>query len=191
MAFLATDKTDRSLAIQYSPFPTTPQQIAVLQYTSGSTGTPKGVVLTHDHLIRNCEMIAYLFGQVHDEIGASWLPTYHDMGLIGGILSPIFVGLPLALMSPMSFLQRPVRWLRAITKYRVTMSGGPNFAYQLCVDKVTEDEMQGLDLSCWRVAFNGAEPYGPVPWRPSPRNLKRSGFVIQRIFRLTGWPKQR
>ncbi len=158
MTLIASDKVDRALAIQYSPFATTPQQVAVLQYTSGSTGTPKGVVLTHANLIRNCEMIAYLFGQVHDEIGASWLPTYHDMGLIGGILSPVFVGLPLALMSPMSFLQRPVRWLRTMSKYQVTMSGGPNFAYQLCVDKVTEEEMQGLDLSRWRVAFNGAEP---------------------------------
>ncbi|MCY2976425.1 MAG: aminotransferase class I/II-fold pyridoxal phosphate-dependent enzyme [Planctomycetota bacterium] len=176
MKLISSDRVDRSMAIQFSPVSIDVEDVAVLQYTSGSTGTPKGVVLTHECIMRNCEMIAFLFGQVHDEVGASWLPTYHDMGLVGGILSPVFLGLPLALMSPMSFLQRPVRWLRAITKYNVTMSGGPNFAYQLCVDKVTEEEMKGLDLSKWRVAFNGAEPVRASTLEAFSRKFEQVGF---------------
>ncbi|MFM7927716.1 MAG: AMP-binding protein, partial [Pirellula sp.] len=155
---IGTDAVDRSLAIQFNEVPILDSNLAVLQYTSGSTGQPKGVMLTHGNLIRNCEIISTLFGEHHSSIGLSWLPTYHDMGLIGGILAPLFFGATLVLMSPMTFLQRPVRWLRAISRYKATTSGGPNFAFQLCVDKVTDEEMQGLDLSSWRVAFNGAEP---------------------------------
>ena len=158
MEILGTDSIDRSIAIQFNEIPILDGNLAVLQYTSGSTGQPKGVMLTHGNLIRNCEIISTLFGEHHSCIGCSWLPTYHDMGLIGGILAPIFFGATMVLMSPMTFLQRPVRWLRAITKYKGTTSGAPNFAYQLCVDKVTDEELAGLDLSTWRVAFNGAEP---------------------------------
>ncbi|MFM8572218.1 MAG: aminotransferase class I/II-fold pyridoxal phosphate-dependent enzyme [Pirellula sp.] len=177
MELIGTDTIDRSIAIQFSEVPILDGNLAVLQYTSGSTGQPKGVMLTHGNLIRNCEIISTLFGEHHTSIGLSWLPTYHDMGLIGGILAPLFFGATLVLMSPMTFLQRPVRWLRAISRYRATTSGGPNFAYQLCVDKVTQEELQGLDLSSWRVAFNGAEPvrastieqftqrFGPVGFR--------------------------
>jgi 8-amino-7-oxononanoate synthase/acyl carrier protein len=176
MHLFSTDKVDRSLAIQFEPQPIFNDRPAVLQYTSGSTGTPKGVVLTHANLIRNCEMIAHLFGQRLDDIGISWLPTYHDMGLIGGILSPVFIGIPLALMSPMSFLQRPIRWLRAVSKFKGTLSGGPNFAYQLCVDKITPEEMEGLDLSQWRVAFNGAEPVRATTLRAFSEKFRSVGF---------------
>lgn len=155
---IGTDAIDRSMAIQYSDIPIIDSNLAVLQYTSGSTGEPKGVMLTHANLIRNCEIISLLFGDDRETIGCSWLPTYHDMGLVGGILSPIFFGATMVLMSPMTFLQRPVRWLRTISKFQASTSGGPNFAFQLCVDKVTDEEMAGLDLSHWRVAFNGAEP---------------------------------
>lgn len=132
--------------------------LAVLQYTSGSTGNPKGVMLTHGNLIANCELINRAFCPTPYSVGMTWLPTYHDMGLVGGILQPMFIGRPNVLMSPMTFLQRPIRWLQAITRYRVTISGGPNFAYQLCVDKVTDEEMTGLNLRHWATAFNGAEP---------------------------------
>jgi 8-amino-7-oxononanoate synthase/acyl carrier protein len=176
MELLTTDQVDRSLAIQFDPIPIDADAPAVLQYTSGSTGTPKGVVLTHANLVRNCEIIAYLFGQKTEDVGVSWLPTYHDMGLIGGILSPIFIGCPLILMSPMSFLQRPVRWLRTISKFQATISGGPNFAYQLCVDKVTPEEMEGLDLSHWRVAFNGAEPVRASTLKAFTQKFSAVGF---------------
>jgi 8-amino-7-oxononanoate synthase len=177
MELIGTDSIDRSIAIQFNEVPILDGDLAVLQYTSGSTGQPKGVMLTHGNLIRNCEIISTLFGEHHSTIGCSWLPTYHDMGLIGGILAPIFFGATMVLLSPMTFLQRPVRWLRAISRYMADTSGGPNFAFQLCVDKVTDEELQGLDLSSWRVAFNGAEPvrastleqfsqrFGPVGFR--------------------------
>src|SRR5690606_12680432 len=100
--------------------------LAVLQYTSGSTGQPKGVMLSHANLVRNTEMIMVAFETNQQSIGMSWLPTYHDMGLVGGVLESVFIGRPVALMSPMAFLQKPIRWFRAITKYRATTSGGPN-----------------------------------------------------------------
>jgi 8-amino-7-oxononanoate synthase len=132
--------------------------LAFLQYTSGSTGTPKGVMLTHKNLMHNSAQICYAYEHTRSGTGVFWLPSYHDMGLIGGILQPLFIGRPNTLMSPMSFLQKPVRWLAAIGKYRATTSGGPNFAYDLCVEKVTEEQKANLDLSSWNVAFNGAEP---------------------------------
>lgn len=132
--------------------------LAVLQYTSGSTGSPKGVMLNHANLIANSELIREGFQPAAGTVCMSWLPTYHDMGLVGGILMPLYIGRVDVLTSPMTFLQRPVRWLQAICKYGVTVSGGPNFAYQLCIDKIADDELQGIDLSTWDIAFNGAEP---------------------------------
>ncbi len=176
LKLLATDQIDKTLAIRYRGVEIHAEDIAMLQYTSGSTGQPKGVILTHDNLIRNCEMITHLFNLRADAVGISWLPAYHDMGLIGGILTPVFLGVGICLMSPMAFLQRPVRWLRAITKYRGTVSGAPNFAYQLCVDKVTEEEMKDLDLSSWNVAFNGAEPVRASTIEHFARKFQRVGF---------------
>ncbi len=135
-----------------------PDQLAVLQYTSGSTGSPKGVMLTHANLMHNVNLITYAFEMGRDGIGVSWLPTYHDMGLVGGVLKPLFFGRPCILMSPFTFLAKPVRWLKTISKYRATVSGGPNFGYDLCVQKIPAEEMVGIDLSSWDVAFNGAEP---------------------------------
>ncbi len=132
--------------------------LAVLQYTSGSTGSPKGVMLNHRNLIANSELILEAFAPSGQFIGMTWLPTYHDMGLVGGVLMPLYMGRPNVLMSPMTFLQRPSRWLQGISKYNVTISGGPNFAYQLCADKVVDSEIEGIDLSKWQIAFNGAEP---------------------------------
>jgi 8-amino-7-oxononanoate synthase len=132
--------------------------LAFLQYTSGSTGVPKGVVLNHANLVHNSALISHGFEHTRSGIGVFWLPSYHDMGLIGGILQPLYIGRPNVLMSPMSFLQKPYRWLSAISRYRGTTSGGPNFAYDLCVRKITPEQRKTLDLSSWRVAFNGAEP---------------------------------
>ncbi len=134
------------------------ETLAFLQYTSGSTATPRGVMVSHANLLHNSAMIAAGFGNHPGSSGVSWLPLYHDMGLIGGILQPIYVGFPLTLMSPLTFLQRPYRWLEAIAKTGATVSGGPNFAYDLAARKITPEQRQTLDLSRWEVAFSGAEP---------------------------------
>ena len=134
------------------------QTVAFLQYTSGSTGVPKGVMLTHANLLHNSALISYAFEHTRSGSGVYWLPCYHDMGLIGGILQPVYLGRPNVMMAPMSFLQKPLRWLRAITRFGATTSGGPNFAYDLCVQKIGPEHLDELDLSGWQVAFNGAEP---------------------------------
>lgn len=131
---------------------------AFLQYTSGSTAAPKGVVLSHENLLQNERMIADAFAHDAGSVVVGWLPPHHDMGLIGNILQPLYLGVPCVQMAPQHFLLRPLRWLAAIARYRGTTSGGPNFAYDLCVKKTTPAERAALDLSCWRVAFNGAEP---------------------------------
>lgn len=152
------------------------ETLGVLQYTSGSTGSPKGVMLTQRNLVANAELIWHAFEPSRKTIGLSWLPTYHDMGLVGGILMPLFLGCTNVLMSPMTFLQRPVRWLRAITKYGVTVTGGPNFAYQLCVDKIAEHELDGLNLSTLDIAFNGAEPIRPNTLEAFRQKFEPCGF---------------
>ncbi len=156
--WLATDQISLDLAESWSPSELMPDTLAVLQYTSGSTGTPKGVMLTHGNLMHNCSIITHGFEADQSSVGVSWLPTYHDMGLVGGILNPLFIGRPNAFMAPMSFLQKPIRWLRNIDRFKVTISGGPNFAYALCNEKISPADCEGLDLSSWKVAFNGAEP---------------------------------
>ncbi len=132
--------------------------LAFLQYTSGSTGIPKGVMLTHANLMHNSALISYAFEHTRSGLGVFWLPSYHDMGLIGGILQPMYIGQSSVLLSGMSFLQKPFRWLSAIARYKATISGGPNFSYDLCVRKITDEQREQLDLSRWCLAFNGAEP---------------------------------
>jgi len=135
-----------------------PDALAFLQYTSGSTGRPKGVMVTHDNLVANNEMIQISFCNSEKTISVSWLPLFHDMGLIGKVLQPIYLGILSVLMPPAAFIQKPVRWLQAISKYRATTSGGPDSAYEACVQKVTDEQRQSLDLSSWKLAFSGAEP---------------------------------
>ncbi len=135
-----------------------PSDIAFLQYTSGSTASPKGVIVTHASLVENERMIQEAFRQDEGSVVVGWLPLYHDMGLIGNVLQPLFCGGSCVLMSPLSFLQRPSRWLSAISRYQATTSGGPSFAYELCASQIIEEERLGLDLSSWRMAFCGAEP---------------------------------
>lgn len=139
--------------------PPVPQRddIAFLQYTSGSTSAPKGVVVNHDNLIENSEMIRIAFGNTRRSTHVSWVPLYHDMGLILNVLQSLYVGARCVLMAPVSFMQRPLSWLRAIHDHRAEVAGGPNFAFDLCVRRYRPEELQGLDLSCWKVAFNGAE----------------------------------
>lgn len=154
----ATDQLERGLENDWRSPDVHGDTLAFLQYTSGSTGTPKGVVLTHANLMHNSALISYAFEHTRSVHGVFWLPSYHDMGLIGGILQPLYIGQWNVLMSPVSFLQKPLRWLQAISKYRATISGGPNFAYDLCVRKISPAQRKNLDLSSWNLAFNGAEP---------------------------------
>jgi amino acid adenylation domain-containing protein len=156
--------------------------LAFLQYTSGSTSTPKGVMVTHGNLAANEALIQQAFGQHEGSVIAGWLPMYHDMGLIGNILHPLYLGARCVLMSPMAFLQRPRRWLETISRYRATTSGGPNFAYELCVAKIPPAQREGLDLSSWEVAFNGAEPVRAATLERfaeafAPAGFRRAAFL--------------
>lgn len=155
--WLATD-LDLSPSSHWQQPNIAPDTLAFLQYTSGSTGNPKGVMVSHRNLLHNLALIYRCFGHSSKSKGVIWLPPYHDMGLIGGILQPLYGAFPVTLMPPVYFLQKPLRWLQAISNYRGTTSGGPNFAYQLCVEKAKYQDLDGLDLSSWEVAFNGAEP---------------------------------
>ena len=145
----------------FTPVRASGGQIGFLQYTSGSTGQPKGVVLTHANLLANVRAMGKAARATSADVFVSWLPLYHDMGLIGGCFATMVLGFPVVLMSPLAFLSRPSQWLRAIHRHRGTISGGPNFAYELCMRRIPEHELEGLDLSSWRFAFNGAEPVSP------------------------------
>ena len=151
---------DELLAATGDPMvvPARAEQLALLQYTSGSTGNPKGVMLTHGQLLANIRAMARTAELSRDDVFVSWLPLYHDMGLICAWLSSLVYAIPFVVMSPLSFLAAPERWLRAIHDYRGTLSGAPNFAYELCLRRIPTERLAGLDLTSWRIAFNGAEP---------------------------------
>ncbi|PPK38203.1 non-ribosomal peptide synthetase [Pseudomonas laurylsulfatiphila] len=157
---LCVDTLDGALADRWVAADLQDDHIAFLQYTSGSTALPKGVQVSHGNLVANELLIRHGFGidLNPDDVIVSWLPLYHDMGLIGGLLQPIFSGVPCVLMSPAYFLGRPLRWLEAISEYGGTISGGPDFAYRLCSERVSESALERLDLSGWRVAYSGSEP---------------------------------
>ena len=152
------------------------QDIAFLQYTSGSTGQPKGVILTHANLLANIRAMGEAVRADSSDVFVSWLPLYHDMGLIGAWLGSLYYGMPLVLMSPLAFLTRPSRWLWAIHHHRGTLTAAPNFAYELCLSKVADADIEGLDLSSLRLAFNGAEPVSPRTLRNFGRRFGRYGF---------------
>lgn len=149
---------------------------AFLQYTSGSTGNPKGVLISHKNILHNQHLIKKAFRQDKDSIILGWLPFYHDMGLVGNIIHPMFLGARSILMSPIHFLLKPSRWLKAISKYKATTSGGPNFAYDLCVDKISDEEKEGLNLKEWNVAFCGAEPIRPETTRKFQESFANCEF---------------
>jgi acyl-CoA synthetase (AMP-forming)/AMP-acid ligase II len=163
-----------------------PGDVALLQYTSGSTAAPRGVMLTHANLLHNSDFIRRAFGNTGRSCGVIWLPPYHDMGLIGGILQPVFVGFPCHLMSPFTMLQRPVNWLRAISDHGGTVSGGPNFAFELCLRRVNEEDRAELDLSSWEIAFNGSEPVRPETIDAFSEMFAPCGFRREAFFPCYG-----
>ncbi len=186
LRWLATNTLPPSLAEEWKMPDIDVDTLAVLQYTSGSTGRPKGVQLCHRHLMLNSRMLAQATDCSRDSIGVIWLPPYHDMGLIAGLLQPIYSGFPVHLMSPATFLQRPIRWLEAISKYRGTTSVAPNFAYELCVKRIRPDQLAKLDLSSWQVAGNGAEPIRANVLREFSETFAPAGFDARALFPCYG-----
>ncbi len=163
-----------------------PENLAFLQYTSGSTGTPKGVMVTHGNIIHNQQLIQQAFGHTEKSIGVGWLPLFHDMGLIGHVLQPIYVGFPSILMPPLAFTMKPIRWLNAISKYRATTSGGPNFAYDLCVKKLPPEQLANLDLSSWDLAYSGAEPLRAETLEQFTQKFAEYGFNYSAFYPCYG-----
>jgi acyl-CoA synthetase (AMP-forming)/AMP-acid ligase II/acyl carrier protein len=156
--------------------------VAFLQYTSGSTSQPKGTMVTHRNIMANQAMLSSVFSNDRSTVIASWLPIFHDMGLIGNVLHAAYLGVPCVLLSTLGFIKSPISWLRAIDRYKATFSGAPNFAYDMCVSKTTPEERAGLDLSHWRIAFNGAEPVRQRTLEEfskvfEPHGFQRSAFV--------------
>ena len=184
--WIATDGELATADVDFAPFAAGPSDTAFLQYTSGSTAAPKGVVVSHGNILHNEHVITT--GMAFDTASfcVGWLPLYHDMGLIGNVLSPMYVGYPLALMSPMRFLQSPVRLLRAISRYRATVCGGPNFAYEHCIARITEAEKATLDLSSWRVAYNGSEPIRADTLTRFTEAFASCGFAAETIYPCYG-----
>jgi amino acid adenylation domain-containing protein len=176
MRCLSTDMIADDPASDWHKAAITRDALALLQYTSGSTSAPKGVMVSHGNLLHNSECIRRSFELTPDTVSVTWLPSYHDMGLIDGIIQPVYTGFAAFLMSPGAFLQQPLRWLKAISKYSATHSGGPDFGYALCVDKTTPQEREGLDLSSWSTAYNGAEPIRQATLKEFTAAFEPHGF---------------
>jgi acyl-CoA synthetase (AMP-forming)/AMP-acid ligase II/acyl carrier protein len=192
LRWVATDSVGELCTEEWDEPALVGDDLAFLQYTSGSTSCPKGVMISHANVLHNLETIRCGFAieccEDEDSPGAGifWLPAYHDMGLIGGVLEPLYAGGHSVLLSPAAFLQRPVRWLQAISDYRAVVSGGPNFAYELCVRKTRPEEWQGLDLSSWRVAFCGAEPIRSETLEQFAQTFAPCGFRAESFYPCYG-----
>ena len=185
--WVATEAIEQHFADDWVKPNLKPDDLALIQYTSGSTGNPKGVMITHENLLANCRLITKSFRTqpIHSQC-LSWLPMYHDMGLVGGILNPLYLGIEDTLMSPVAFLTRPIRWLRAISQYKIWVSGGPNFAYAWCTMKITPEDCEGLDLSSWKLAFNGAEPVREEVMRQFAEKFEPYGFEYKSFYPCYG-----
>ncbi len=189
LKWMATDNSEGNYEDKWKHPQITPETTAYLQYTSGSTGTPKGVIITHQNLVHNTNMIFKGFGLENDDYeGVIWLPIYHDMGLVGGILEPIFAGFHCTLLSPIDFLKRPLRWLQIISdiKDKKVVSGGPNFAYDLCLRATNQQKRENLDLSNWTVAFSGAEPVRAETINEFSEAFEVSGFKKKAFYPCFG-----
>ncbi len=176
--WLATDSIDSDIAQSWHEPIVRSDTLALLQYTSGSTDTPKGVMVSHSNLLSNCADLDLGWNHTPDSVIVTWLPTFHDMGLIYGVIEPLYKGCSCYMMSPVSFLQKPVRWLQAISTYQATHSGAPNFAYALSVAKITPEQKASLNLSSWRMALNGAEPVRADVMQKFAETFKPCGFDL-------------
>lgn len=170
----------------FTPVPLHGDDLAFVQYTSGSTGAPKGVALTHANLLANIRAMVRTIEASPRDVFVSWLPLYHDMGLVGAFLGTLYVGCPLVVMSPLAFLSKPARWLWAIHEWRGTLSAGPNFAWELCLKRIDDTELEGLDLSCWRLAFNGAEAVNPDTLARFQQRFARYGLKPEAVTPVYG-----
>jgi len=186
LKWLATDNLTLDIAQAWQEPSINQDTLAFLQYTSGSTGTPKGVMLTHGNLLHNVAATYLYMEHSPSSKFVTWLPIYHDMGLIGGVLQPLYGGFPCIMMSPALFLQRPYRWLHAISQYGGTTSGAPNFAYELCTQKITPEQRSTLDLSSWSVAFNGAEPIRHETLERFAQTFAECGFRSEAFYPCYG-----
>ncbi|HLF24977.1 MAG TPA: amino acid adenylation domain-containing protein [Anaerolineae bacterium] len=186
LRWITTDHLDPQLAESWQDFQPGLEQLAFFQYTSGSTAAPKGVMVTHGNLLHNLAQIQRCFEVTADSRGVSWLPPYHDMGLIGGLLQPLYAGAATVFLAPIAFLQQPFRWLQAITRYQATINGGPNFAYELCVAKISAEQRALLDLSHWEVAFTGAEPIRPATLNRFIETFAPCGFRPEMFYPCYG-----
>lgn len=190
--WIATDELVDELAQHFEPPTVRESDLAFLQYTSGSTSDPKGVMVSHANLLNNLECIRHAFGigEMEDDhvsaTGVFWLPAYHDMGLIGGVLTPLYMGGRSVLMSPTAFLQRPMRWLEAIHEYKATISGAPNFAYDFVARRTRPEEREKLDLSMWRLAFCGAEPIRAEAFALFAEAMRPCGFKSKALYPCYG-----
>jgi acyl-CoA synthetase (AMP-forming)/AMP-acid ligase II len=173
---VVTDDLSAERADVWEPAAVPADSVALMQYASGSTSTPRGVVLTHRNLMSNSGRIFRFFGLSAKSRGVTWLPGHDDMGLISGIIQPLYGGFPVTMLAPADFLREPLSWLQEISRTRATTSGGPNFAYDLCVRKTTPEERSQLDLSSWRVAFSGAEPISAETMDNFTRAFESVGF---------------
>jgi acyl-CoA synthetase (AMP-forming)/AMP-acid ligase II len=176
--WLATDGINVDMAQSWHEPIVSSDTLAFLQYTSGSTGTPKGVMVSHGNLLSNCADLDLGWNHTPDSIIVTWLPTFHDMGLIYGVIEPLYKGCSCYMMPPVSFLHKPVRWLQAISIYKGTHSGAPNFAYDLCVRKITSEQKATLDLRSWQMALNGAEPVRADVLQRFAETFKPCGFDL-------------
>lgn len=183
---IAVDQVKPDRASAWRPYISRDDDIAFLQYTSGSTSMPKGVMVSHGNLMANARALEEGMSMNTEDIYLSWLPLYHDMGLIGGLLQPFHRGIPAVLMTPRFFIERPVRWLEAISRHRATVSGAPDFAFRLCVERVRDAQMRELDLSSWRIAFSGAEPVRHETTRTFIERFAPVGFAPGAVYPCYG-----
>jgi amino acid adenylation domain-containing protein len=186
LRWVLTDELQNDKALEWQPPKIREDALAYLQYTSGSTSTPKGVMISHENVLHNSKCIQQAFELTPDSLSVSWLPHFHDMGLIDGIIQPLYTGFPGVLMPPISFLQQPMRWLQAISRYRATHCGAPNFAYELCVEKITPEQRSILDLRCWQSAYNGAEQVRKVTLERFIKAFELSGFKARFFYPCYG-----
>ncbi|MDA8457076.1 amino acid adenylation domain-containing protein [Acidovorax sp. GBBC 3334] len=186
LAAIAVDAVDASSHDTWQAYSPREDDVAFLQYTSGSTGQPKGVMVTHGNLMANERAIQEGMELGPQDRFVSWAPLFHDMGLIGGLLQPLYSGAPLVLVSPRYFLERPARWLELMSRYRGTVSGGPDFAYRLCLERIGESQSSGLDLSQWRVAYSGAEPVRADTMAAFSERFAAHGFDAKAVYACYG-----